>query len=84
MRNTVEAIRPFYRFCFEQNMLTLLSTKTFLSQMSHFLLPKRKLRVTVPKSVEMGNECVMKTHKYSSTFAVLVIVSNCRSTEGIL
>ena len=64
----MEAIRPFYPFCFEQNMLTLLSMKTFLSQMSHFLLSKRKLRVIVPKPVEMRNKCVMKPHKYSIIF----------------
>ena len=35
----------------------------FLSQMSHFLLSKRKLRVFVPKSVEMRHECVLKIWK---------------------
>ena len=39
---------------------TLLSAKKFFPQMSHFLLSKRKLRVFVPKSVEIRNECVMK------------------------
>ena len=35
----------------------------FLSQMSHFLLSKCKLRGFVPKSVEMRHECVLKIWK---------------------